>query len=88
MDTSESIIEFYIKEKRLFIDIRYERGNWMYLIHQLPSESDIKFATESDCQDKDLWLDSELINKDWFNQENKTYEKALGEALRFIDNQL
>ena len=64
-------------DKKIYVQVQYERGWWCYIIHQLPSEEDIKFAASGECQDGDLWLDSNLMTPDWYLQEHKSFLEAL-----------
>jgi hypothetical protein len=52
--------------QRIFVQVSYEDGRWYYILHQLPSEDDLKFAQESSCEDRDLWARSEILNEDWY----------------------
>lgn len=67
--------------RRVYVQITYERGNWYYVLYQLPSTKDIEFANSGECQDGDLWLDSNLINTDWYDQGFGSYEEALTRGL-------
>jgi hypothetical protein len=64
-------------EKKIFVQIVYERGFWCYILHRLPSDEDVKFAASGECQDGDLWLDADMINTEWYLQEQKSFLEAL-----------
>jgi hypothetical protein len=64
-------------EKKIFVQVVYERGFWCYILHRLPSDEDVKFAASSECQDRDLWLDANMINTEWYLQEQKSFLEAL-----------
>lgn len=78
----EITIESLINEYKLYLHIYYEMGIWSYNIEMLPSDEDIKFATDENnsCQDKDLWLDSDVLR---LEGEFKSYEEAREDGIRF-----
>lgn len=78
---SQSLLQKWLRDKKIHIDVVYERGVWCYILHQLPSEEDIKFAASGECEDGDLWLLSNTINSDWYTMEYKSYEEALEAGL-------
>ena len=77
----ESYLLEFIELHKIYISVIYERGNWYYVLYQLPSDEDIKFAESGKCQDGDLWLDSQQLttteNQDGFS----SYSEALKEGI-------
>lgn len=69
--------------KKIYVNVVYEHGGWYYILHQLPSIEDIKFSESGECQDGDMWLDSSIINSDWFSGEGyKSYPEALENGIK------
>jgi len=64
-------------DKKIYVQVVYEKGFWCYILNSLPTEEDVKFAARGECQDSDLWLCSEIINTDWFEQEYKSFLEAM-----------
>lgn len=64
-------------EKKIFVQVVYGRGFWCYILHRLPSDKDVAFAASGECQDGDLWLDADMINTEWYLQEQKSFLEAL-----------
>lgn len=86
---TQSLLQKWLREvHKIDIRIVYERVFWHYVLYKLPSEKDIKFANSKEHQDGDLWLDSEMLNNEWYLQEYNSYEEALEiglqEALKLI----
>ena len=77
MDEIQKIIK-----QGIYIDIRYESGIWYYILQELPSEKDIAFANSGECQDGDLWLNANVINENWYEQNFQSYENALCEGVQ------
>ncbi|WPZ08797.1 hypothetical protein [Roseivirga spongicola] len=69
-------------EKSIFVQPVYETGNWCFIIHILPSQEDVSFAKNSEYENKDLWLKSEVLNTDWYLQEYESFTQALSEGIK------
>jgi len=68
-------------EKKIFVQIIHENGDWCYALYQLPSDNDIAFAESGECQDGELWKNSELLNSEWYLQEQKSFLQALANGI-------
>lgn len=80
--STQSLLAKWLREvHRVFVEPVYERGDWCYVLKTLPTDEDI--ANSGECEDGDLWLDSDTINaSEWFLQEYKSFEEALEEGLK------
>lgn len=80
---TQALLQKWLREEyNIQVQTAYEKGFWCYILYQLPSTEDIKFAASGECQDGDLWLDADMVNKEWYLQEQKSYEEALENGLQ------
>jgi hypothetical protein len=73
-------------EKKILVQVIHENGYWCYALYQLPSDNDIAFAESGECQDGELWKNSDLLNSEWFLQEQKSFLEALANGIKDADN--
>ena len=73
-------------DKKIYVQVQYQRGWWCYIMHQLPLEEDVNFAESKECQDGDLWLDSYIINTEWYLQGYKSFLEALKNGINEAQN--
>lgn len=82
-----NIVEQYINDHNFFLQIYYERGKWYCFVHELPSLEDIKFAESGECEDGDLWLDSNVVNQSYaWKDEYNSYSEAVEAGKKIVDS--